>query len=190
MNRHRTKEQQGFNLAELLIAMAILGIGLAIAIPGFGYLTKSNYLSTQASEIQTAMNYARNEAIRLNDSVLFCHSADGSLCSPPPSSGWQGWIIRAAGATIGAEQGPVLRQGLIQTGYLQVSASGLPSPVTYAIRYNPQGLARHFGTNTPLSGSINVCTTQSGVALNLYSVRFSSGGRSEVEKINNSGVCP
>ncbi len=190
MNKQHLKQQLGFTLTELLITVAILGIGLAVAIPAFTSLTKKDKLQSQSSEIQTALNYARNEAIRLNDNVVFCHSANQLVCSAPTSAGWEGWIIRRAGASIGTETGDVLRKGTIDRTILKVSSNATLSSALHTIRYNSQGLARLFANNTPLSAQIEVCIASSEVQENLYSVRFNSGGRSEVVKVNNAGVCP
>ena len=182
--------QSGFNLSELMIGIAILGISLTIAIPSFTNVTSSNQLSAQASEIQTALNLARNEAIRLNERVVFCHSANQSTCSAPSSSGWQGWIIRRAGASIGAETGTVLRQGIIDSNKVRVTSDSVFSGAQHLIVYNPQGLARSFTENSPLSAQIQVCIANPNVTENLYNIRFNSGGRSEIVRVKNSGVCP
>ena len=190
MKKQHFQKQQGFNLVELLIAVTLLGIGLALAVPAFTNLTKKDKIQTMSSEIRTALNYARNEAIRLNDNVVFCHSSNQLVCSTPPNTGWEGWIIRRAGANIGAETGDVLRKGIIDHNVVKVTSNATLSSALHVIRYNSQGLARFFGNNTPLSAQIEVCVASAEVAENLYSVRFNSGGRSEVVRINNSGVCP
>ncbi len=190
MNKQRMRYQSGFNLSELLIGIAILGISLTIAIPSFTNLTSSNQLSAQASEIQMALNFARTEAIRLNERVVFCHSSNQSTCSAPPSAGWQGWLIRRAGASVGAETGTVLRVGMIDASKIKVTSDSVFASAQSVIVYNPQGLARTFAASAPLSSQIQVCIPSSKVSHNLLNVRFNSGGRSEIIKVNNSGVCP
>jgi type IV fimbrial biogenesis protein FimT len=189
LKQHYLHSQQGFNLVELLVAIAIIGIGLAVAVPGFSNLTMTNRISTQASEFQTALNFARNEAIRLNDNVLFCHSTNQLTCSAPPSTGWVGWLVSRAGPAIGAEPPPPLRFGTIDGQLLKVTSNPALAVANHAVRFNPQGLGRLFQNNTPLSGQIEVCTTQITGSENLYSVRFNSGGRSEVVRLNTAGVC-
>jgi type IV fimbrial biogenesis protein FimT len=183
------QKNQGFNLVELLVAIALIGIGLAVAVPGFSNLTKTNRIATQASEFQTALNFARNEAIRLNDNVLFCHSSNQLTCSAPPGTGWVGWLVSRAGPAIGSEPPPPLRFGTIDGQLLKVSSDPALAAAVSVVRYNPQGLARLFGNNTPLSGQIEVCTTQITGSDNLYSVRFNSGGRSQIVRLNTAGVC-
>ena len=190
MNKQLFYHQQGFNLAELMITIAIIGIGLALTIPSFTSLTRANQLSTQASEIQTALNFARSEAIRLNDRVVFCHSNNQSTCTQPPDTGWQGWIVRRAGATIGAETGDVLRQNVIDSAAVSVKSDTTFSGAQHSIVYNPQGLARVFGSSAPLSAQIFVCIPDPSMAENLFQVRFQSGGRSEIVRVKNDGACP
>jgi type IV fimbrial biogenesis protein FimT len=190
LNKQSLFKRRGFNLVELLIAMVVLGLTIAVVVPTFKGLSNSSRLSSQASEMRTALNYARSEAIRLNTNILFCHSTNGAFCSPPSSAGWVGWIVIEAGANIGGETTVPLRVGLIDQTKLKVTSDAVLASASHAVRFNPQGLARFFGNNTPLSARIEVCIQQTGATENLYSVRFNSGGRSEVVKINNGGTCP
>lgn len=190
MNKHSLFKRRGFNLVELMVAMIVLGLTIAIVVPTFKGLTNSSRLSSQASEIQTALNYARSEAIRLNRNVLFCHSANGRVCSAPSSSGWKGWIVIPAGTSVGGETANVLRKGAIDHTKLKVTSDSMFAAAAHVVRFNAQGLARYFATNAPLSAQIEVCIEQANAAENLHSVRFNSGGRSRVVKINNGGSCP
>lgn len=82
----------GFTLIELIVTIVVAGIILAIAIPGFQPLIRSNLASTQAGDFMTFLSLARSEAVVRNQSVTICRSADGVACSN--SGGWdQGWIV-------------------------------------------------------------------------------------------------
>lgn len=190
MNKHSLFKRRGFNLVELLIAMVVLGLSIAVVVPTFKGLSNSSRLSSQASEMRTALNYARTEAIRLNRNILFCHSTNGAFCTPPSSDGWVGWIVIEAGTSIDSQTSVPLRVGQIDPTKLKVTSDAVLASAFHAVRFNPQGLARFFGSNTPLSARIEVCVEQTGATENLYSVRFNSGGRSDVVKVNNGGTCP
>ncbi|QHF05018.1 prepilin-type N-terminal cleavage/methylation domain-containing protein [Pseudomonas asturiensis] len=58
--RHRAK---GFSLVELLVAVSLVGILAAIAIPNFSSTLQSNKADTELNDLQRALNYARLEAI-------------------------------------------------------------------------------------------------------------------------------
>lgn len=182
--------QQGVTLIELMVALVVLTIGIVIAGPGLSSFGGSSKLESQSREIQNALMFARSEAIRLNQNVLFCHSADSLVCSAPPSAGWSGWLVIPAGTAIGAETGPVLRANQFSDTTVKVSSGSVLASAQHALRFNSQGLIRIFGNNTPLSDSINLCIPDASLKPNLYEVRFNSGGRLRQIVTDTDGGCP
>lgn len=72
--------------------MSIAAILLAIAIPSFGYVTRSNRMSGQINDLLADMQFARTEAIKEGTDVVVCSSATGTGCSGAAT--WQtGWIV-------------------------------------------------------------------------------------------------
>lgn len=189
MRISRIKPSHGFSLMELLITIAVLAITLAIALPSFSGVIGESKLRSQAVEIQSALAFARTEAIRLNQSVVFCHSNNGVNCTEPPSSGWEGWLVSAAGAALNTPALPIARTGLIATAPMKISSGPNLTAATHVIRFTPQGLARGFANNIPLSDLIQVCITQEAVNPNTREIQFSSGGRSRIVATDNAGVC-
>ncbi|MFQ5660927.1 MAG: GspH/FimT family pseudopilin [Gammaproteobacteria bacterium] len=57
------KKQSGFTLIELMVAVTVAGIVLAVGMPSFAYLLKNNRISTQANAVIASLNQARNETI-------------------------------------------------------------------------------------------------------------------------------
>lgn len=182
-------QMAGVTLVELLVALLIFSLGLVMMGPGLSSIGGGNKLESQSRELQNALVFARTEAIRLNQNVLFCHSSDSSVCSAPPASGWRGWLIRAAGPTIGAESGPVLRAQLFNDSSVVVSSGTLLANAQHALRFNSQGLIRVFGANTPLTDYIQLCIAQAALKPNLYQVQFNSGGRLQQVRKDNNGSC-
>jgi type IV fimbrial biogenesis protein FimT len=85
-------KQSGFTLMELIITMAIAAIVLAIGVPSFQEMMRSNRLATQTNEFLGALALARSEAIKRGRRVTLCKSADGASCAA--SGGYQqGWIV-------------------------------------------------------------------------------------------------
>lgn len=102
----------GFTMTELLVAVAILGILAALAVPSFRSLTQSQQVKVASFELFAALNLARSEAIKRN----------GNVTVTPVAAGWQaGWNITSGGTTI-STQGSL--RGVVVTGG--------PSSVVYA----------------------------------------------------------
>ena len=71
---------RGFTLVELMIAVLLLVIVLAVAAPPLRQLVHGNRLRTEASRLLRALNLARSEAVR------YCRAASGG-CTPVASPG-------------------------------------------------------------------------------------------------------
>lgn len=131
--------QRGFTVLELVITMSIAAILLAIAIPSFSYVTKSNRMSGQINDLLADMQFARAEAVKEGSDVVVCSSANQTSCSG--SATWQtGWIVFS-------DQN---RDGLLEAGepVLRVvsalSGNDTLQPqdgTTSAVRFNRDGFA-------------------------------------------------
>lgn len=55
--------QRGFSLIEMMTAVAVLAILVAVGLPSFEYVTKTNRISSQSNLIVGAFQYARSEAV-------------------------------------------------------------------------------------------------------------------------------
>ncbi len=63
------KRQSGFTIIELMITVTVAGILLAVGIPSFQELIKSNRLTTQTNSLLTALHLARNEAVNRGHNI-------------------------------------------------------------------------------------------------------------------------
>ena len=60
---------KGFSLVELLVAIAIMGIGAALAAPLFTSLIESSRLTSSTNNLVEALALARSEAVRRREAV-------------------------------------------------------------------------------------------------------------------------
>ncbi len=82
--------QHGFTLGETLAALAVIGIGLSLAVPGMQALVHNNRQATAVNQLVSTMHLARSEAVTRNRRVEVCASADGERCG---EEHWEtGWI--------------------------------------------------------------------------------------------------
>ena len=64
--------QKGFTLIELMVAIAILAIMTAIAIPNFSEWVAKRRVASVAEKVASQIRFARAEAARLNKPVYLC----------------------------------------------------------------------------------------------------------------------
>lgn len=91
MMRHH-KTQRGFSLLELMVAVSITGILLAVGVPSFQSTLLKARATTLADRLITAIYYVRSEAISRNTRISLCASRDGSTCEVGAASWNSGWI--------------------------------------------------------------------------------------------------
>lgn len=92
--------QRGFNLLELLIAISILGVITALAVPSFQSISINSNLSTETNDLVSSLRYARSEAAKQGLNVTVC-SANAGLTACSGSADWStGWLIVDSGGTV------------------------------------------------------------------------------------------
>ncbi len=86
------RASRGYNMIELITAMSIVAILVAIAAPSFRYITNANRIASEGNGLLGDLQYARAEAIKEGQSVSVCVSNDAHTCTV--GLAWQkGWIV-------------------------------------------------------------------------------------------------
>ncbi len=180
---------RGFTLIEMLIAMAVAGILLALAGPSFREAIDANRLTSNANELTAAVQLARAEAIRHNRRVTLCRTEDGSACSAA-SSTWPGWIlfVDTDGDGVRDATEPVIKSGVFDAS-LVVKSSPNITALTERINFRGDGLARAADNQTLLVGTLAVCVAALQPAENVRDVSLASGSRTHVGRRNGAGAC-
>lgn len=75
MRTYPTSRQHGFTLTELLVAIMIVGILMAIAAPSFQTWLKNSQIRNAAESITNGLQRARAEAVSRNTDVAFALGA-------------------------------------------------------------------------------------------------------------------
>lgn len=99
MNAHRLVRHAGFTVVEMLIALAILGIIAALALPSFQQMLDNARVRGTADAIMSGLQLARAEAIRRNARVRFVLGAQAAWSVELDADGS---VIQARTASEGA----------------------------------------------------------------------------------------
>lgn len=120
-------KERGFTLPELLVAMGIAALLLALAAPGFGGQRATAAVRSAASQTLAALHLARRLALARGQSITVCPSADGSRCS---FAGEQ-WLLFAnlpgGSESRREEDEPLLRSWRLPAGVVVSGSRGYAS---------------------------------------------------------------
>lgn len=129
-------KQTGVSLIELMIAIVIVSLLMAMGAPAFNLWIQNTQVRTAAESIQNGLQIARTEAVRRNTNVRFSLTDAGGIVS---------WSVDCVTVTAdcpagiqthsGGEGGANARAGIaVATGTLAtpiVAGAGLPAGVTF-----------------------------------------------------------
>lgn len=85
MKAHGWRAQAGFTLAELMLALGISAILVAIAVPSMRSFIENARIRATSESLQNGLALARNEAVRRNERIEFVAQATG-------------WVVRVPGS--------------------------------------------------------------------------------------------
>jgi type IV fimbrial biogenesis protein FimT len=149
--------QHGFNLLELLTAIAVLGVVTALAVPSFQSISINSTLSTETNDLVSSLRYARSEAAKRGENVTVC-SADAGLSACSGAADWStGWLIVDNGGNV-----VNVREALPSTTATEMDIVG----GTGAIVFNRNGFSSSART-IKLCGSDNAARRARGVIISV-----------------------
>jgi type IV fimbrial biogenesis protein FimT len=125
----RSRDQRGFTIIEMMTAILILAILVAIAVPSFRSIIQNNSIVANHNELVASLSYARSEAIKRVTSVTVCSSTNNTSCAA--SNNWStGWIVfndPNANATVDAGETVIEAKGGAIGGVTLNGVAGLNS---------------------------------------------------------------
>ena len=154
---------------------------LAIATPSFTAVINGNRLASGANETVASLQLARSEAIKRNQSVAVCRSADGATCVTTSDASWLGWI------TVVDSTGELIRTHAVKLP-VQVAASNAIANSVDRVIFRADGMAR-TAAGILLNAQFSVCIPTSLPAENQRLVSIGAGSRISVDRVNAAGAC-
>jgi type IV fimbrial biogenesis protein FimT len=176
-----TRYQHGFNLLELMAAVAVLGILLALGVPSFTQMIRNNRVVANTNELVVALSVARSEAVTRGLPTAVCArtSPTSDVCRTGTANSWTGgWLVfvDAVGAA-----------GVINTGD-EILQRFDAAPSGVSITTNSRPWVRFAATGLPPSGAVDTTFTIQHIACegnNKRTVKISATGRLHT----NKGAC-
>jgi type IV fimbrial biogenesis protein FimT len=123
----------GFTLMELMVTLAVMGGVLSIAAPSLQSMMSNNRLTTQANSLVGALNIARSESVKRNQSVVVQKENAGTTWA-------DGWFVWVSDASIGK---PTIRK------QAAITSNSINFKFLYNrnfITYKPDGTADNNGS--------------------------------------------
>ncbi len=100
------KQASGFTLLELIVAISIAGILMAMAIPSFSDMMRNNRLTTYANELVTALNLARSEAVKRGVPVTVRKISAAGIGTYWSTLGWNVFVDTNGNGTLDTATDP------------------------------------------------------------------------------------
>jgi len=133
-----TRTIAGVTLIEALIAIVLLTILAALAVPAYADLSAGLRMRSARSALFTAFHQARIAAVHRGSAVVACPSTDRMHCSGSPH--WHdGWLVFAdddGDRERGPDEPVYLAAGALPPGLTAAGSAGRPR-----ITYRPDGSA-------------------------------------------------
>jgi type IV fimbrial biogenesis protein FimT len=175
-------KESGFTLAELMVALALGGLLLGVAVPSYTMFIQNSRQVTSANELLSSLHVARDLAITRNRRVTVCPSATGTDCE---AVGWeQGWVVFDdldgdrrvdAAETIDRAVGPM--------GALTLSTAEFGTFMIY--RPNGRVMVNTIRDNT---GEFTICDERGSEHARVIVIDLS--GRPRVSRLAANGAAP
>lgn len=89
---------KGFTIIELMIAIAILAIMAAVAVPALQPLILNNRITTTTNTLLGALQFARSEAVKQRRQITICPSSDMATCTA--DTAWNQGIVVLQGNNV------------------------------------------------------------------------------------------
>jgi type IV fimbrial biogenesis protein FimT len=168
--------QRGITLVELMTALAIAGIVLALGVPTLGAWLGEQQLHDRADALVHALDLARSEAIRRGNRVDVC---PGSGHCEAGAMAWEGgWVVVPDDARA-APSGTLVHERSAPSG---ITIRG-NRPVADYVSYTSAGHARRFDGALQM-GTFTLCRS----GQRARKVILANSGRARIE--TSADACP
>lgn len=147
------KNARGVTLLELMTALTVLGVLVAISAPAFRQFTADSRTTAAINDLVSALNLARSEALRRSAPAVTCSSDDQETCAGDDD--WAtGWIVFAdVNANGDADAGELIQAWPAVGGNMTLDGSAA------RVTYNTMGMREPMtGGNITFDVHVSGCS--------------------------------
>ncbi len=140
LTRAMAPRQRAFTLVELLVAIALTGVLLALAAPSFSTWIRNTQVRTVAETLQNGVRLAQTEALRRNRQVVFFLTNDAPGLSAEGDANGSNWVVRwipLAGDTVNSASPNF--EPFVTGGAIADFTDGVTITGPVAVCFNSQG---------------------------------------------------
>jgi type IV fimbrial biogenesis protein FimT len=197
----RARAAAGFTLMEFLTTLAVVGIVAALAVPNMRPFIQNNRLTSASNDLLRSFQLARTEAIKRQQNVVVCASADPTAANPTCNYGtFNGWIVfQDTNSNWQADAGEaVLEQHALLDSTITVKQDKDRDAIE---SYAPSGFANPAGAKNP-TRNVLICDVRGNKVTGAQSVErallVTATGRVRVSRLSTDitnaegtvGQCP
>lgn len=173
----KRRNARGFSTIELMLALGIVGVLLAFAIPSFDSFIANGRRAEVANDLLLGMKMARSEAEKRVMSVTVCASSDQKTCNSDSKAFDSGWILFTDEDN----------DGEIDTGDETLMFSNYTT-TSHAVYANQRRFSFHPFGRAATNGSITICDNR-GVSDSRV-VTIANSGRARISDKMPDGSAP
>ena len=172
----------GFTLIEIMVAIAILGILVAIAAPSFTATIRRFRAEAVRDELVASIQVARSEAIRTRRAVFMVRRTDCALDTAAASVWSCGWQIvnDTNGDGLNNAGDTLMQQSSVQSGFSVANTNAAPVSEVIMNRYGLLDGAQNFVIAPIVSGTADTADASTSA------VCVGNGGKIIIKKEVNA----
>lgn len=168
--------QQGFTIIELMITVALIAIIAGLGIPSFQEVIAKNRVISSINEFHQGLRMARSEAVKRNDTVVFCASANQATCSGTWGNGWLIYHDADGDNTVDANE--IIRVGdAVHNGY-SLTFTDAATSISFLAR----------GLTNNISGTFKLCDSEGEARRARGLVLLATGSTRRSVDTDDSGI--
>ncbi len=197
----RVNSQHGFTMLELMTALAVASVLVALAVPNFRTFFLNNRLTSAANDLFASSQRARTEAIKRQANVVLCGTDDPDAADPVCTFGaGTGWIVfqdtNGDWQASGAPAEPIIERHAVLDPEVQIRGDG-----EAVVSFGATGFAAAAGPHAPTRNIVfcdsrgattvgNTSTARALVVAPTGHAQVSSLAVDVVRTLLATGACP